>query len=87
MKAKLCLLTFYCPACKEQHYARVNDKDGWQFNGNLERPTLSPSVFVNQGQHCPDQPACHMQITDGKIHYYPDCTHELRGQVVEMIDF
>lgn len=38
----------------------------------------------------PDEPApfkcgiCHSFVTDGKIQYLGDCTHELAGQTVEM---
>jgi hypothetical protein len=30
---------WFCPACKEMHPL----PDGWKFDGNLERPTFSPS--------------------------------------------
>lgn len=29
----------WCPACREMHSL----PDGWQFDGNLEKPTFSPS--------------------------------------------
>ena len=29
---------------------------------------------------------CHSFVTDGKIQYLNDCTHELAGQTVEMVD-
>lgn len=29
----------WCPACQEMHSL----PDGWQFNGNVEKPTFSPS--------------------------------------------
>lgn len=34
----------YCPACKEAHRL----PDSWQFNGNLEVPTFTPS-FRHEG--------------------------------------
>lgn len=30
---------------------------------------------------------CHSFITDGKIRYLNDCTHHLKGQTVELLDF
>lgn len=30
---------------------------------------------------------CHSFITDGKIQFLDDCTHELRGQTVDLEDF
>jgi hypothetical protein len=32
----------------------------------------------------PAMPRCHLFITDGKIEYLADCTHELAGKTVEM---
>lgn len=34
----------WCPGCNEMHYM----PDSWTFNGNLERPTFSPS-FKHSG--------------------------------------
>jgi hypothetical protein len=41
-------LLFRCPACKEAHHIRVGDGSGarWDWNGNAERPTFSPSILV-----------------------------------------
>jgi hypothetical protein len=33
---------FFCPGCKCGHYI----DSGWQFNGDYEKPTISPSVLV-----------------------------------------
>jgi len=30
---------------------------------------------------------CHSFVTDGKIKYLDDCTHHLKGQTVELLDF
>jgi len=30
---------------------------------------------------------CHSFVTDGKIKYLNDCTHHLKGQTVELLDF
>lgn len=76
---------FYCPGCKENH-AYMND-GRWTFNGNLEQPTFQPSLLYTRGHH-PDPPdVCHIFMTDGKIQYLSDCTHELAGQTVEVPDW
>lgn len=72
-------LLFYCKACKEYH--AVNTK-GWRFNGNYDKPTLSPSILVTWG----DNRRCHSFIRDGKIQYLSDCTHELAGQILDLED-
>jgi hypothetical protein len=40
-----------CPGCKTLHPFHVDPKHKirWDFNGDLEKPTFSPSLMVNQG--------------------------------------
>lgn len=40
---------FWCPGCDTAH----GPNDTWQFNGDVNKPTLSPSVLVNQGRRTP----------------------------------
>lgn len=42
-------LGFWCPGCQEMHV--VNS--GWSFNGDFDRPTLSPSILVRGGHYAP----------------------------------
>lgn len=42
-------LMFHCPGCGDDHVV----SDGWQWNGDFERPTLSPSVLVRTGHYLP----------------------------------
>ena len=51
---------FSCPGCKEEHAVNVGDGHGphrplWLWNGDLVRPTFSPSVLVRSGHHVPGQ--------------------------------
>lgn len=43
-------LVFHCPGCGEGHAPRVRSTDAgypcWEWNGNLTRPTLAPSIKV-----------------------------------------
>lgn len=70
---------FRCPACCCNHFA----DDRWKFNGDYERPTFTPSLLIQYA----DQKICHSFVTDGKIQYLSDCTHELAGQTVEIPDW
>lgn len=45
-------LHFWCPACSEVHQI-VTDAGSWQWNGSLERPTISPSILVTSGHYAP----------------------------------
>lgn len=42
-------ICFECPGCHELH--RITD--AWTFNGDLERPTFSPSVLMQSGHYIP----------------------------------
>lgn len=37
---------FWCPGCREAHVIPVNQAGGWNFNGNYDKPTFSPSILV-----------------------------------------
>lgn len=73
---------FECPGCNCCHYA----DDRWTFNGDAESPTFSPSIFVNSDGSNPTVPRCHSFVRNGKIEFLNDCTHELAGQTVDMVD-
>lgn len=74
---------FWCPAC--QKAVRLF---GWEFDGNVEAPTFSPSALsttTNMGGRLPIvQNVCHSFIRSGKIEFLSDCTHELKGQTVDL---
>lgn len=81
---------FMCPGCRFDHRVIVRwgstsgrNNPTWSFNGNLDKPTFQPSLLV-QWQDVHDKKVCHSYITDGRIQFLPDCTHELAGQTVEM---
>lgn len=90
-------LTFWCPGCKESH-AIEHGNGRWSWNGNVDKPTFTPSILV-QYDHwmppaVPGQPApasqtqvhdvCHSFVTDGRIQFLNDCTHALAGQTVDL---
>lgn len=59
----------------------------WTFNGDLERPTFAPSINTEwtrtiDGVSRPQ--VCHSYVTNGRIQYLGDCTHELAGQTVDL---
>lgn len=68
---------FWCPGCNEPH--TVNG--GWQFNGDVERPTFMPSIRVTKGYV---ESACHSHVINGQVVFLPDCKHALAGQTVPL---
>jgi len=77
--------SFQCPGCKCAHYIQTNPNFSpcWTFNGDLDKPTVSPSIMVHLGQGG----SCHSFIKNGKIQFLGDCTHSLRGQTVNIPDW
>lgn len=69
---------FWCPGCECSHAFTCPP---WTFNGDLEKPTFSPSLLCNP--HYPHG-RCHSFVKDGKIQFLSDCYHKLAGQTVEL---
>lgn len=83
---------FTCPGCETYHSFRTKSWNGeelwnasqglktpiWVFNGNLIKPTFSPSLIVDA------HPKCHLYLRDGVIEFLNDCTHQLRGKKVPL---
>lgn len=49
--------SFWCAGCKECHMIVTEAKPGysgptWSFNGDVDRPVISPSILVTSGHHC-----------------------------------
>ena len=45
------MMSFYCPGCKEVHTIITHKQDYpspvWEFNGDMDNPTVSPSIKVS----------------------------------------
>lgn len=86
-----CHVHFWCPGCDKAHGIRFgNPATDWTWNGDLEHPTFTPSVLVHAHPTLNDEgqqvmtPQCHSFVTDGRIQFLDDCTHELAGQTVDL---
>lgn len=77
-------LAFMCPGCGLHMLAVNTDKKSpsWNWDENLERPTLSPSILTSFGING----RCHSFLRDGIFEFLSDCTHALKGRHVEMPD-
>jgi hypothetical protein len=78
---------FHCPGCGFSHavYTEKYSENGsrWEFNGDMDNPTFRPSL-LNRGPFPEGERVCHLFVTNGKIQYLSDCTHELAGKTLEM---
>lgn len=47
------LVAFWCPGCNESHSIRPRPSasPSWEFNGDGDRPTFSPSILVTSGHY------------------------------------
>lgn len=92
-------LHFWCPGCDDAH-GITTGPNGWTYNGDIERPTFSPSVLVYPHRTLIDSdlegdaltapenvrmtPTCHSFVTDGRVQFLTDSTHEMAGQTVDL---
>lgn len=78
-------VAFHCPGCESAHNIPVRGNPrAWNWNGNIDSPTFTPSLLVNVGGGNPTAPICHSFVTDGKIQFLGDCTHKMAGQTIEI---
>ena len=78
-------LWFFCPGCQCSHCLNLDaSRDGprWTWDGNLEAPTVTPSVKCLAA----GEVICHLWIKAGRIEFLGDCEHDLAGQVVNMTE-
>ncbi|HET6805314.1 MAG TPA: hypothetical protein VFH59_07745 [Frateuria sp.] len=67
----------------------INEQHCWGFDGNLDNPTLTPSVLQQwnqwQGEGVPaKRHVCHSFVRNGRIEFLGDSTHSLAGQTVDL---
>lgn len=73
----------------------------WTWNGSVDKPTLKPSIITKGVRHLTDEEfervnkgeevarvdvICHSWVNDGKMIFLKDCTHELAGQTLDLLD-
>lgn len=82
-------LSVMCPGCGHPHTMTLIPNPGgrgWAFDGDLVRPTVTPSLSVNaRGKyHVDGAHVCHSWIKNGRIRFLPDTTHRLSGREVDL---
>ncbi len=73
----------------------------WTWNKDTVKPTFKPSILVTgtwpitdyeadrimAGEKIePEKFVCHSFVTSGRIQFLNDCTHELAGQTVDLLE-
>lgn len=67
-----------------QTKGRREGTGNWTWNGSTEAPDLKPSVLSRMGRD--GGVVCHSWINDGKVQFLGDCTHDLAGQTLDLLD-
>lgn len=76
-------LYVWCPGCDDLHGVGVIGADGseprvkWSWDGNLNAPTVSPSILVQYGKVAGTDRRCHSFLEAGRWRFLGDSTHEL----------
>lgn len=81
--------SMHCPGCDDMHIIWT-DRPGaprWTWNGDWDRPSFSPSLLVTAPGHADiRRQRCHSFIRNGQWQFLSDCTHDLAGQTVDMVE-
>lgn len=91
-------LMFVCPACALPYtlddgttatpsgiHLLPLKPSHWQRDGDVDAPTLTPSILTRGGPHGDDW-VCHSYLRAGVFEFLGDCTHEYAGQRVPAPD-
>lgn len=71
----------WCPGCQSMHVIPAS----WQFDGNTQRPSFSPSAkHTWTWGEAKENKCCHYFIKLGKLIYCSDCTHGLANQIIPL---
>lgn len=74
----------WCPGCKRLHMIATKQEEEnsvvWTFNGDVEKPSFSPSVIVEKD----GKTVCHYVLINGVLVYCADCTHELASKTIPL---
>jgi len=54
----------------------------WVWNGDARKPTLHPDIDT---QH-PKTGRCRIKVTDGRVEFMLDSTHENAGKTMDLLD-
>lgn len=95
------MLYMWCPGCEDLHGVEVTEPARrWQWDGNRDAPTISPSIKVSGVQWDVESPfhkprhqtvaagspvVCHSHVKAGRWEFLGDCSHALAGQTVPMV--
>ena len=57
------------------------DTNYWSWNGDIDKPTLKPSIKTKYNNII-----CHSFVNDGIIEFLNDCTHEMKDRKLPLLE-
>jgi len=60
-----------------------NNTQNWSWNGDVEKPTLKPSIKTTEyldGEYV----VCHSFVNDGIVKFLSDCTHDMVNREIPL---
>ena len=72
----------WCPGCDDAHMIMLEGPGRWEWDGDEQAPTFSPSILVSGGSQ---DRRCHSFVRAGRWEFLGDSTHALAGQTVPMV--
>lgn len=63
----------------------VSGPKAWEWNKSVESPTLRPSILTKWYEGDKISQVCHSYVTDGKVQFLSDCTHEHAGKTMDLL--
>lgn len=83
-------VAYWCQGCDDAHVINVGPReDGrpkWDWDGNRDAPTFSPSVLVTH-DYPTARDICHTFVRSGMVEFLGDCTHQFAGQTLPLPDW
>lgn len=83
-------IAHWCPGCRHAHtiWTLNPSRPEWQWDGNVETPTVSPSIRIFTPAHDgePERTNCHYFLKSGNIEFCSDSDHAFAGQTVPLPD-
>ena len=84
-------ISHWCPGCLEMHFINTEKPNilgaRWEWDGNIVRPTFSPSICMKRLAPKPKLPpitVCHYWLKNGILEFLGDCQHILRAHKLSL---
>ena len=77
-----------CVGGSRDEASKARQEPVWSWNGDTENPTLRPSIRTQGAVYLDSdvEICCHSWVTNGKIQFLPDSTHQFSGETMDLLE-